>query len=86
MISGSFPERLAEPAQRVLRAADTYWHVYNNRGAMIGPAVVWLEADDGQLVIMTRGEYSQQLKDFVAELPNSETLAEERADIDKEHQ
>jgi hypothetical protein len=74
VISGSFPERLAEPAQRLLNAADTYWHVYNNRGAMVGPAVVWVEADDGQLVVMTRGEYGQQLKGFVAELPNSEWL------------
>lgn len=38
-----------------------------------GPgAVQFLEYEDSSLVVFTRGEYREQLKNFVRELPNSQ--------------
>jgi hypothetical protein len=63
-----FPNDLAEPGRRLLAAAEDYWKAFNKLGSFGAKAVVWLEADDGALVVMTRGEYGQDLKDLIREL------------------
>lgn len=50
---------LREAGERLLVAAHEYWTVAQ-RNAVPG-AVVWLEGDDGRLVIFTRGEYRHTL-------------------------
>jgi uncharacterized membrane protein len=49
-------------ADALFAAAQTYWEEYN-RGAYA--AVVWVQDGDGQLVVMTRGEYTETLRECV---------------------
>jgi len=54
---------LFEAGQRLLAAAMTYWEEYQKTGHH--DAVVWLQGDDGSLVVFTRGEYASELKDTI---------------------
>ena len=44
----------------LLDAAKEYWEEYQKVGKR--EAVVWLQGDDGALVMFTRGEYAKELK------------------------
>ena len=50
---------LADKAARLLEAAMDYWEAYKK--ATGGAAVVWVKDTDGRMVILTRGEYQEQL-------------------------
>ena len=50
---------LHEKAQGLIHAAEAYWQEYQE--TLSPAAVVWLKADDGSLVLFTRGEYSDRL-------------------------
>jgi hypothetical protein len=53
-------EELIEAAGRLEAAAMAYWELYNKEIRF--DAVVWLKNNEnGHLVIITRGEYSEQL-------------------------
>lgn len=58
--------RLYELGDELLRAAEAYWEEYNR--TMGKDAVVWLQSDTGQLVVFTRGEYADQLKQTINNL------------------
>jgi hypothetical protein len=53
-------DELIAAARRLEAAAMSYWELYNRQ---VKPdAVVWLKNNEnGHLVIITRGEYSEQL-------------------------
>jgi len=54
-------------AEQAMSAAYAYWQAYQE-AYQPHDAVVWLRNDEtGHLMIFTRGEYSQQLLDAVAE-------------------
>lgn len=50
---------LEKVGQKLLDAAYEYWEASAKAG--INGAVIWLQDDDGRLVIFTRGEYRAQL-------------------------
>lgn len=53
-------DELIELGRRLEAAAMAYWELYNRE--MKPYAVVWLKNNEnGHLVIVTRGEYSEQL-------------------------
>jgi hypothetical protein len=60
IISGS---ELDIAANELLEAAHKYWVAFNTHAAP--KAVVWLQDASDQLVVMTRGEYSEQLQEFI---------------------
>ena len=62
-------EELRSKADAMLKASAEYWEAYHKAG--LRGAVVWVEATDGQLVVMTRGEY----KDII--MQNIEPLQKE---------
>lgn len=51
---------LKAAADKLLAAAMDYWKVFQKANPP-GGAVVWVEDDDGRLVILTRGEYRTRL-------------------------
>jgi hypothetical protein len=55
---------LFERGKALLSAAMDYWLEYHKAG--LRGAVVWLSGDDGSLVVMTRGEYADDLKATVS--------------------
>jgi hypothetical protein len=60
---------LKEKGQVLINAAREFWLVHRRIG---GPrAVVWLTADDGSMVLFTRGEYRSTI------MRNIEPLTEE---------
>lgn len=54
-----------EAAKKLIKAAAEYWEVYQRYCS--SSAVVWLQDDDGKLLVFTRGEYENTLKSFVRE-------------------
>jgi len=54
---------IADIANRLLSVANEYWTEYNK--ICKSNAVVWLQSSDGQLIIMTRGEYTDELLDCI---------------------
>lgn len=48
-------KELEEAADALLSAAMTYWKAFRRVNG--GAAVVWVEDEDGRLVVLTRGEY-----------------------------
>ena len=57
---------LEKSAIDLLAAAYDYWKVAHKEG--ISGALLWLEDDDGKVVIFTRGEYRQALFENVDKL------------------
>lgn len=51
--------QLEEEGRKLLEAAYNYWEAAHKAG--ISGAVIWLQDDDGKLVIFTRGEYRATL-------------------------
>lgn len=51
---------LQAAADRLLAAAMDYWREFQKANPP-GGAVVWVEDEDGRLVILTRGEYREHL-------------------------
>lgn len=65
---------LYKKGQLLLEAAREYWKEYNvhfDRGA-----VVYLEADNGALIVFTRSEYKRSLMAAVDEIHGGEPLSE----------
>jgi len=50
---------LMEKGQALIKAAAEYWDEYN--GVSEPSAVVWLQADNGNFVLFTRGEYKDEI-------------------------
>ena len=65
---------LFEKGKILLSAAMAYWEEYQKVAAH--DAVVWLQGDDGSLVVFTRGEYGEKLKRTVSDL---DSIGEEEA-------
>lgn len=61
------PDPLRLAADRLLAAAMDYWREFQ-RTNRPGGAVVWVQDEDGRLVILTRGEYRERLMLNVDEL------------------
>ena len=57
---------LAKRGQELVDAAQAYWDEYHRQG--LKGAVVWLQDEDGRLVVFTRGEYAEYLKTAVNQL------------------
>lgn len=57
---------LERRGRKLMKAARKYWEQANKEHHF--GAVIWLEATDGQTVIMTRGEYRKQL---MQNIPNT---------------
>ena len=51
--------------QALLDAAYKYWEEFQGVGGK--RAVTWLQGSDGSLVVFTRGEYAEELKDVVSD-------------------
>lgn len=58
--------KVDQAANDLLKAAHQYWIAFNSE--FPSKAVVWLQDTNGQLVVMTRGEYTNELQEFVSEL------------------
>jgi len=56
--------------QKLLRAAMEYWEEYRKQSG--ASAVVWLKDESGRMVMLTRGEYKDQL------MQNIHPLSEEK--------
>lgn len=54
---------LYEKGALLLKAAKDYWDEYQKTGDR--KAVVWLQGDLGDLVVYTRSEYREDLKQFI---------------------
>lgn len=54
---------LFDKGAALLKAAQDYWDEYQKTGNR--NAVVWLQGDDGALVVFTRGEYGEQIKRLI---------------------
>jgi hypothetical protein len=50
---------LDKVGQKLLDVSHEYWEAAHKAG--IDGAVIWLQGDDGRLVIVTRGEYRDHL-------------------------
>ncbi len=59
-------DALKEAAQRLLEEAARYWEVYQRERSRA--AVVWLQDEEGRVLIFTRGEYREQLMAEVTKL------------------
>ena len=57
---------LLESAQNLLNAAYAYWKAYQKK--LGASAVIYLEDNDGHLVVFTRGEYKDWIMDAVSEI------------------
>ncbi len=52
-------EALYEKGKTLTKAAYDYWEEYNK---LVGSsAIVWLQNEDGNLILFTRGEYREQI-------------------------
>lgn len=60
------PENLIESGDAWLRAGEKYREEFAKTVPHSNNAVVWLQDTDGDLVIYTRGEYTQQLKELIS--------------------
>ena len=65
-------KKLRESAQGLLDAAMDYWKEYNR--AVARNAVVWLEDTDGRVVILTRGEYREELMENIDNLTREKEI------------
>lgn len=52
---------LKKSANKFRDAGLAYWEMCHKTGLVDG-AVVWVQMDDGSMVIFTRGEYAQELR------------------------
>jgi hypothetical protein len=60
--------KLYDIGKKLLETGRDYWEEY--QGKLSPCAVVWLESDDGSLVVFTRGEYADELKDTIEGFDN----------------
>lgn len=51
---------IGQCGKRLLQAAADYWDSYQKH-ATAGTAVVWLQSENGAMVVFTRGEYKDVL-------------------------
>lgn len=63
---------LKKAAERLLDAAMAYWKAYAKETG--GSAVVWVSDADGRLVVLTRGEYREQLLSNIHRLPREHEM------------
>jgi len=63
-------EDLRKAGVKLLDAGYEYWEAVHKFNGKLGGAVIWLESADGRVVIITRGEYRQQLMSGVDKLGN----------------
>jgi hypothetical protein len=68
MIVARFAPRgpLYERAKELLNACQAYWEEYQRSAER--DAVVWLEGSDGQIILYTRGEYRDRIKELVEDI------------------
>lgn len=61
---------LREKADALLIAAMEYWDEYHRKG--LSGAVVWVRDTEGRMVVLTRGEYRDQLMQNIENLHREE--------------
>lgn len=67
MSEGKMTEKIVEIANETIDKADEYFNEFAKVNGKHG--YVWLKNDEtGQLVVYTRGEYKNQILDFLATL------------------
>jgi hypothetical protein len=63
---------LFEKGQALIEAAYEYWQEYQK--VCESAAVVWLNADDGHLLVFTRGEYTRTIMECIEPLQHEEPM------------
>lgn len=63
---------LKKAAERLLDAAMDYWKAYAKETG--GSGVVWVSDTDGRLVVLTRGEYRDDLLANIHRLPREHEM------------
>ena len=68
-------QKTEELAEKLFDAAFEYWdHFHCNHGS---GAVVWVEDTQGRMIVLTRGEYKQQVKDAIGEMIQDDIFFDE---------
>lgn len=56
---------LREKGKALFEAGMDYWETYQQECSS-SDSVVWLQSDDGSLIVFTRGEYREELKELIS--------------------